>query len=89
MQAQFSRRQPEIWGALQAYDVNCANYNTGGWKTAFAYIKSYPQTPSVAALRAAQLSELTSYYTTTLQRDWRNCVANYTAHSNAVACKGS
>jgi len=67
MQAQFSRKQPELWGALQAFDVNSEAYTTGGWQTAFDYIKTYPQTPSIASLRDGRLSELDAKYTIRLQ----------------------
>ena len=67
MQAQFSRKEPELWGAMQAFDVNSEAYTTGGWQTAFDYIKTYPQTPSTAQLRAGRLTELDAQYTIRLQ----------------------
>jgi len=75
--AMFTRRQPERWGAIQAYNPSASFLSTGGWKAAFDYLKTYPQTPSAADLRASALTELVALYSTTFNNDWVHCVLNY------------
>ena len=59
-----------MWGAVQCYDPSSVNVNEGGWSVAFEYLasKSYSQTPSRTALKAAGMPELVSTYTTTMRK---------------------
>jgi len=88
MAAQFSRRQPERWGAQQCYDTESKNFINGGWQVAFDYIPRNVWTPSVASLRAGELSELNAVYTSEIQYSWRQCVVNYAAYASTAVCKG-
>lgn len=78
IQAQFNRRQPEGWGAIQCYNPSSSTLTTGGWKVAFDYLMTTPQTPPTADLRKAAMPELAAAYTTTMQSDWVTCVALFT-----------
>eukprot|EP01038_Epipyxis_sp_PR26KG_P006568 gene6568-9026_t len=84
--AQFNRRQPEQWGAIQCYDVYSDPLTKGGWQIAFDYLKTYKQTPSAASLRAGALPEMVAEYTTHMQSDWVTCVANYSNNANNNLC---
>jgi len=84
--AMFKRRQPEGWGAIQAYNPNCNAMINGGWKTAFEYLKYFPQTPPVADLRNRGMSELVAAYTTQMQSDWITCVVAYASNMQTAQC---
>jgi len=47
---------------------------SGGWQSAFDYLKTYKQTPSAAQLRAVSVTEIVAAYSTTLQADWHKVV---------------
>jgi putative spermidine/putrescine transport system substrate-binding protein len=80
-QAMFSRAQPEVIGALQAYDPTCDNFVAGGWNDAFAYIDRPTATPSNNDLARYRLSELSSTYINRIQEDWYACVLTYSSAS--------
>jgi hypothetical protein len=52
----------------------CISPGSGGWQSAFDYLKTYPQTPTAAQLRKVSMTELVAQYSTTLQKDWNNVV---------------
>lgn len=88
MHAQYARRQPDLWGAIQSYDPECDEMTTGGWQTAFDYLNSqFPNatSPSAAELRSAAMPELDGAYITQFQNDWYTCVSQMSA-GNAALC---
>lgn len=84
--AMFKRRQPEGWGAIQVYNPTCKAMVDGGWKTAFDYLKYFPQTPSPNDLRNRAMSELDAAYITQMQTDWVTCVVAYPSNVQTVPC---
>jgi len=84
--AQFSRRDPNGWGAGETYDTSSPQLVLQGWDAAFAFIdaQSYPPSATKAQLQAVAVPELDSAYQTQFQIEWQNCIAG---GSIAPPCK--
>jgi putative spermidine/putrescine transport system substrate-binding protein len=76
IEAVFTRAQPERWGALPAIDANGKKMVESGWDAAFDYITTHHAAPTVEALTAGRLTELSSEYTVRVKQDWQSCVIN-------------
>lgn len=85
-QAMFSRQQPDVLGAQQAYNPNGDNFVSGGWNDAFAYIDRPSTTPSTSLLNQYAMSELNSAYISRIQSDWYQCVLNYDVSTSPSYC---
>jgi putative spermidine/putrescine transport system substrate-binding protein len=64
----FVRAQPEVWGALQAFDPSAPAIKE--WDVAFNYIDAHSATPTVEALAAAKLPDLSAAWVARINADW-------------------
>jgi len=83
--AQFSRRDPNGWGAGETYDPSSPELVETGWDEGFSFIdaQSYPPSASKAQLQSVAVPELDSAYQTEFQIEWQNCIA---LGSNSPPC---
>jgi putative spermidine/putrescine transport system substrate-binding protein len=70
----FKRNTPEQWGALQAFDTTTETMKD--WDLAFDYVETHHATPTVEALQAARVRELSPEWTTAIEASWNANVAN-------------
>merc|ERR1711907_400073 len=68
----FTRSQPEVWGALQAFDPFADTMLE--WDAAFDYILTHEATPTVEELASAKLGDLTSEWVNRINEDWATFV---------------
>lgn len=85
-QAMFSRAQPEVIGALQAYNPSSPNFVQYGWNDAFDYINIPSTTPSISTLQKYAMGELSSTYINRIQQDWYLCVMTYSSGTSPTYC---
>ena len=64
----FVRSQPDVWGALQAFDPTTKTMLE--WDPAFDYINLHEATPTVEALAEARLSDLNADWVNAINEGW-------------------
>lgn len=64
----FVRSQPEVWGALQAFDPTAPSMVE--WDVAFDYILTHEATPTMEELAAGRLSDMNGDWIDRINADW-------------------